>query len=602
MKILFAALALQLSLLPQLTSDPDVFLLPEDARIVPQSYLLKKIQILGSTQEHAVRLSMHLKAGDSFTREDLNADIQRILQLGIFQDVKPEIIPLEQGVELQLQLKEFPVVQEIIVRQAQGGQQSQARNPDEAAAFFAPLIGQQLNLNSLQDLRAAFLAPYLERGEILARLNLVELRPSGELLLEFLPGVVEQIQWQGLERTQSYVLLREMQTQVGQVFNQRHFEADLERLRAMPLLKDVQLNKIQAQAQGVVLALQAEEAQQRDIGLDGSFNNRDGFLGGVYFKDLNFLGQGKNLNLSVQSSLDFQRLFSGEIRTQALYGLLSYQDPWFANIRMGFESQIFAYREPFINFEPGVILDRRGAAVNWKLPFSTLGPLEAAQGWSLSWGLRAENTRIANFRGSALREQSHARRQSATDVWFSSPLALNYQSPQLTSPWQQQFKLLLSPNWGDSQILQSELQYASSWLLWELPYWNSSTQSVLALNLRGGSVAGDSLPYQHFVSRLQAALRGFPEDGSLLGPHYLLGSLEWRQKIWGPVGLVAFVDYGDYFQTRFQGKWGTGLGLRVNSPLGLIRVDYALGFPSQPSMHNPAQMTGQWHFGLGQKF
>ena len=60
------------------------------------------------------------------------------------------------------------------------------------------------------------------------------------------------------------------------------------------------------------------------------------------------------------------------------------------------------------------------------------------------------------------------------------------------------------------------------------------------------------------------------------GKHLLFGSLEYEHRIVGNWGVAVFVDTGnafDDFSERLE--TGAGIGLRWESPIGMVRIDVA---------------------------
>jgi len=126
---------------------------------------------------------------------------------------------------------------------------------------------------------------------------------------------------------------------------------------------------------------------------------------------------------------------------------------------------------------------------------------------------------------------------------------------------------------------------------------------VLAFRIRAG-VAGGTLPFfeQYFIGGAES-LRGYTED-RFWGRKMLLTSVELRKPIAQAITGVIFVDYGDawdapanYFigqfpqSASFQGHYGVGVGMRVTTPIGFIRLDYGVGSEG-----------GRTHFSMGQAF
>ena len=93
------------------------------------------------------------------------------------------------------------------------------------------------------------------------------------------------------------------------------------------------------------------------------------------------------------------------------------------------------------------------------------------------------------------------------------------------------------------------------------------------------------------------------EDGNPLGGNVMaLGNIEARLSVWGNLGAVVFADGGGIWTDVQQissgtAGFGTGVGLRYNTPIGPIRLDY--GFA--PTWSNSLK-RGKVYFAIGQAF
>ncbi|MFY9976564.1 MAG: BamA/TamA family outer membrane protein, partial [Chromatiaceae bacterium] len=138
--------------------------------------------------------------------------------------------------------------------------------------------------------------------------------------------------------------------------------------------------------------------------------------------------------------------------------------------------------------------------------------------------------------------------------------------------------------------------------------------SVLAGRLVLGSIVGASPdqvpPDWRFYAGGGGSVRGYPFQS--IGPRTASGqpaggdgllevSLELRQPLSGPWGLVLFADAGAVSETGIPGTGdlsvGVGLGVRYQTPVGAVRVDVATPL-------NPAEGDSpvQLYIGLGQAF
>jgi outer membrane protein assembly complex protein YaeT len=99
---------------------------------------------------------------------------------------------------------------------------------------------------------------------------------------------------------------------------------------------------------------------------------------------------------------------------------------------------------------------------------------------------------------------------------------------------------------------------------------------------------------------------GFPIGGLSM----LEGSSEVRLPVWGKLGAVAFLDYGNVWADAFTFKAGdlryaAGPGLRYLTPIGPARID--LGYQVNPEEGllvngKPQQRRWRVHFSIGQAF
>ena len=139
-------------------------------------------------------------------------------------------------------------------------------------------------------------------------------------------------------------------------------------------------------------------------------------------------------------------------------------------------------------------------------------------------------------------------------------------------------------------------------------------RSVIALRALVGTVQGASTfqlpPDQRFYAGGSGTIRGYayqsvgPQfaDGNPIGGTSIdAGTIEYRQRIGKSFGTAVFVDAGQVgaTSTPFQGgiKVGAGIGLRYYTPIGPIRVDFAV-----PVVHQDNSGNFQFYIGIGQAF
>lgn len=156
-----------------------------------------------------------------------------------------------------------------------------------------------------------------------------------------------------------------------------------------------------------------------------------------------------------------------------------------------------------------------------------------------------------------------------------------------------------------------------------IPYLDKVT---FALGARAGILAGDPSKisvYERFFSGGFDVIRGWPENGYLSGENVVVSSAEVRFPIYNIVSGVLFFDVGNFWNQNWKVtssnirlnpndsqeyndslinttlRYGVGLGLRLNTPLGALRADYGVRDITRPFDLNRG---AQFHFNIGQKF
>ncbi|HEY9883554.1 MAG TPA: BamA/TamA family outer membrane protein, partial [Thermosynechococcaceae cyanobacterium] len=128
---------------------------------------------------------------------------------------------------------------------------------------------------------------------------------------------------------------------------------------------------------------------------------------------------------------------------------------------------------------------------------------------------------------------------------------------------------------------------------------------AFAFNIQGGTVLGDLPPYEAFALGGSTSVRGYDEGDLGSAKTFLQATVEYRFPVFSVISGALFVDAATDFGSGddvignpagVRGKPGQGvgygLGLRIQSPLGPIRIDYGLNDSGD----------SQFHFGIGERF
>jgi outer membrane protein assembly factor BamA len=109
-------------------------------------------------------------------------------------------------------------------------------------------------------------------------------------------------------------------------------------------------------------------------------------------------------------------------------------------------------------------------------------------------------------------------------------------------------------------------------------------------------------PTLQYKSGGGTTVRAFKQDELTRegGNYEFVVNQEFRFPLFWWFSGAAFVDAGQVAlrsENVFNLRWGTGVGIRIQTPFVLLRVDLGIN-PKQ----RPGEDRGRWHFGIGQAF
>ncbi|BAC89804.1 BamA/TamA family outer membrane protein [Gloeobacter violaceus] len=559
---------------------------------------------LGDTLEGRVYNAIRTRPGQTTTRTQLQQDINAVFATGYFADVKatPEDTPL--GVRVTFDVSPNPTLEAVST-------EGSTLLPEAVVQeTFKNQVGQTLNFGELQRGVKSLEEWYAERGYVLAKVADVQSTPDGKVKLTVTEGIIEDIRVKGNTRTRDFIVTREVALKPGGVFNRNAIQRDLQRVYALNIFKDVGLDLGQGQdPQKVVVNIKVEEKSTGSIAAGAGVNSAYGFFGTLSLQESNLGGNNQKIGLDVQGG------------GQILLFNLSFTDPWIAGDpnRTSLSTNIFnrqAFSYVFNGGGVGVLNPRTGFVETPRENRLGLGvifgrPLNNE--WRASAGARFETVQLRDFLGRRYTTDNLGNPLTIsgtdTDRLFFLQGALvrdtrdNPNTPRsgsvLRGSLDQSVGVL-----GDVFFTRPTVSY-SQFIPMDILPWGQGKQ-VLAFNSSVGTVFGALPPYEAFTLGGGNSVRGFFEGNLGTGRSYMINSVEFRAPVFDPVGAALFVDYGTTLGSQaavlgapaiVRGKIGAGLGfgigLRVQSPLGPLRIDFAA---------NTAGLPSQVHFGLGEKF
>lgn len=490
--------------------------------------------------------------------------------------------------------------------------------------IFGNQIGQIINLIDFQDGILALNEWYQQEGYVLAQVVAApRVSDQGEVTLDIAEGVIEDIQVRFVTqegdtvnedgepidgRTQDYIITREFATEPGDVFNQSRIERDFQNAFGLGIFEDIQLTLEPGSdnPRQVDLIVNVTEGSTGSIAAGLGFNFTGDLFGTLSYRQDNFGGNNQKLSAEVQLS------------TRDLLFDVSFTDPWIANdpFRTSYTANAFARRSINLNFDGGptpinlangdeVRIRRLGTGITFSRPLDN--------NWRLSLGTLYQSVSARDADGvvnptDAAGNPLTASDSGVDDLWtfpFTAELDLRDDAFNPTSGSILRFTTEQSVPLGSGSIFMNRLRSSYSYYF-PVSFLNfTEGPQALAINVQAGTIVGDVPPYEAFVLGGTNSIRGFDEGQVGSGRSYAQITAEYRFPLFSFLGGALFLDAGTDLGSGnsvpgapgpSRGKpgsgYGYGAGLRVQTPLGPIRIDYGFGDSGQ----------GRLHFGIGERF
>lgn len=562
--------------------------------------------------------------GRTTTRSRLQEDINAIFATGFFQNVRatPEDTPL--GVRITFEVEPNPVLRSVAV---EGGQ---ALPESVIESAFDAQYGSILNLRTFQRGVEEINEWYQENGYVLAQVvGAPEVGDDGIVTLQVAEGEIEDIQVRFLDsdgeqtdeegnpiegRTREFIITREIELEVGDVFNREIAERDLRRVFNLGIFEDVRLGLEPAadNPNKAIVIVNVIERSTGSLALGGGVSSASGLFGTVSYQEQNLGGNNQNLGAEVQ------------VGERLLLLDFSFTDPWIAGdpYRTSYTVNAFRRRSISVIFDggerevelangdrPRVV--RTGGGVSFIRPLNR-NPFVSPE-WTASLGLRYERIAIQDSDGDVVARDELGNKLSIDDSGEDDLLTVQFgiandsrnSRLQPTSGGLLRFGTEQSIPIGSSGIALNRLRGSYSFYVpVEFTDFSPGYQA-LAFNIQAGHIIGDLPPYEAFPLGGINTVRGYDQGDLAAARTFVLGTVEYRFPLFSFLGGALFFDAGTSFDSQSSvvgnpggardkpgSGFGYGAGIRIQSPLGSIRVDYGLNDRGDSRIH----------FGVGESF
>lgn len=535
------------------------------------------------------RLAM--RVGDAVNMAYIRHDLNIIGSTGIFSTVKPSFTNVPEGVMLNYTVQMNPIVNGIEIT----GNQSISEEEIQKLITLTP--GSVLNTSIISRDIAAINTMYNNAGYMLNRVSEVSLDEQGILHIGISEVHIEDIALRGNTKTKDKVILRELRFKKGDVFNREVASRSIQRVYNTGYFEDVNVRLLPGQknSQDVIVEIDVVEQKTGTVTIGAGYSDSDGLVGILGLSETNLRGTGDKVSIQWE--------FGGETNSNKNY-IFSYTHPWLNDQGDSIGFSLFDRENDYTDYDEDgdevADYDRQTRGFNitygrvrseYVSDFVTLETKETKyKEWNSGYDYRKDYGGDFNFKTNGYIDDNFGRTNSLrwSHVFDNRD---NVFDPTRGK------RLSFTGTWA-GHGLGGDFDYFK-FVVENRLYYKVGHAHVIAVRLMGGISDGD-MPYNDLFTLGGAdTLRGY-EDDEFRGDKMYLGTVEYRYPIAKKVQGVFFVDAGNAWGGTDKVPWyhdndelhvAGGLGFRVTTPIGPIRLDYGVG-----------DEGGKFHFSFGGKF
>ncbi|MEL6369562.1 MAG: BamA/TamA family outer membrane protein [Pseudomonadota bacterium] len=402
---------------------------------------------------------------------------------------------------------------------------------------------------------------------------------SADAVYEFESGPLAKfgpITFEGADRTKPNYMEALIPWEQGEIYDRGNVIAYRDTLSATGLFSTVDVETGTVDPDGSLpILVELDERKRRTFGVGASFSTVEGPGGRLFFEYRNLFGGGEKARVDLAASLIEQSLLFSINKPLPLLPGSIFADAGFVN-------------QTTDAFDAQNIGASAGVAKEW-----FKGRLETRA------GLAFDASRIT------------VDDETENTFFFSLPLTAIWDTEDdpLSLTKGARATLSLTPFTGFDTFTRAEFNARSRY------NFGNDDRFTLAGRIRLGGTFGtslDDLPAnRRYFSGGGSSVRGFEfqavgprdEDFDPIGGRSVIeGALEARSRVFGPVQIAAFADAGSVSAQSspdFSGDFqiGVGGGVRYISPIGPLRVDFAV-----PVERREGDAAWQLYISLGQPF
>ncbi|MEG6585088.1 BamA/OMP85 family outer membrane protein [Dendrosporobacter sp. 1207_IL3150] len=536
-----------------------------------------------SVAESAIMAAVKTKPGDTLSADNVKQDMQAIYELGYFFDVVANFTEVPEGVKVVYTVMENPALKDIVIKG------NTKVTTEKILSLLGVTKGKTLNTKALNDNARAVEQYYHDQGYILAKISDVAMSPGGVLTISINEGALEGIVVKGNEKTKQDVITREMKLKAGEPFNVKDARRSMQKVYNLGFFEDVNMKLNPGKdPNAVVLETSVVEQKTGTFSIGGGYSKSDGLVGIIELGDNNFRGTGDKIKLHWE--------FGGEASNKNYE--FGYTRPWLdaKQTSLGFSlyDMTNQYSDYYDNGDLRSTYDKR------------------RHGWDITIG-RPQGEYIQNYITLKHRQDTYVGWVEGEGIDYESNTDPVYNQQYLEDNFGTTRSISLArildsrdnvfnPTEGQRLSLTAEFAGRSfggdfdfnKYTVENRQYLKVGRDHVLAFKVAAGYADGNMPESGLFAVGGSDTLRGYNDD-QFKGDKMLTATAEYRFPIAKKVQGVVFTDIGKAWNGEGYKlddlEASAGVGVRVTTPIGPIRIDYAQGADG-----------GKTHFSFGGQF
>ncbi|MEA1939758.1 MAG: BamA/TamA family outer membrane protein [Candidatus Caldatribacteriota bacterium] len=520
--------------------------------------------------------------GDVFSKENIEKDLQAVYELGYFKDINIKLESFRDGYKVVFVVMEYPPIEEINI---DGNTVVLEKEMREVMVLNEEQIfSQKILRNDLKRISQI----YKDEGYLLINIKDVNFDEKGKLWITIAEGRLEKIIIEGNDKTKENVISREINIIPGDLFNFKVVRKSLQKIYNLGYFEDVTMKLEPGSDEDlVILVIEVIEKNTGKFGIGLGYNSEEGLMGFTSYEEKNFFGGGQKLEAKI------------ELGSKTTYKI-SFLEPWVFGTPNSFGFEVYDVTS-YTKDENGVTNEYDEERLGGKLIFGR------KMNDAIKLGLEFKSEKVTyDLISGELPEDTNEGLTNSLTPYITYDTRDDVFNP--TCGWYDRLSMekaggFLSGDYNFTKYNLTLRTYISTKFIGDVvnigtakKLTDSFSKGVIALRAIGGLADTDLPSFAKYEIGGMNTVRGY-DYGEFVGDRSLVFNAEYRLPLAENFQAVIFADFGQAW--NFEDsidltdlKIGKGAGIRFDTPLGPIRLDYGMGESGE----------GKTYFSIGHTF